>query len=830
MFYKAAAEALPSCRVSRMLYSRCWRSTLLNGASTYQRRVASQATTPGTSVTAGVPDRNTNDGASGEQKPVSILSVSDVVTTIESGLPESLGSVFTSNSDSTNIDQTPIIPDHGDKKVKDESYYLPGHISRKIIVKSRQKKQNALPTVRSKVVTTKNNSFRMDQKMLSSTAKVNDVFDKIISQDYTETKKISEESLSTNNSTTENVNNVDDIECDTENRINPIGIQMLPRNIYDQIFKYSISERFAQDENAEYSVHQSIKHLKQQKLWGKTNTRQQNIKLNLPNLRGGNLNEHFRIIAEEQCSVYKKLLHDLTHNPLPSAPGQFAFREGWTKYFSDGTHCSVPVPDCNAYVFDVEVCVTEGSLPTLATAVSDKHWYSWCSKALINDANINPSLFEMNSCLDERSGMNLHDLIPFGGASYTDDGVHHAAKIIVGHNVSYDRVRIKEQYYIPDNPIRFIDTMSLHIAVSGLVQEQRALLMKNTKAEKKIHQQWMSVGALNNLNDVYKFYCKTNGLKKDTRDIFVSGSMQDIRSDFQNLMSYCATDVQATHAVLVKLLPMFYERFPHPVTFAGILEMGSCFLPVNDNWEKYIESSEATYKVMQSALTQKLSACAVDALTLLENQQYEFDPWLWNLDWEIPKKYKNSDKCLPTWYVKLCKTTGEREGSPEPDNMSTSLRVVPKLLRLTWKGLPLHHEKDLGWGYLRPTHSSYKKYCESDEHTKSTNFPLEELYRISPERIIQNEQLLDFYGPETEEDWEQLLFGGKLSKTAAKSKSVKKQKSDDPEDWPIDIGIPGAAFIRLPHKNGPKNNVGKRFPCFSIVISIFIIPVKTVLN
>jgi hypothetical protein len=36
-------------------------------------------------------------------------------------------------------------------------------------------------------------------------------------------------------------------------------------------------------------------------------------------------------------------------------------------------------------------------------------------------------------------------------------------------------------------------------------------------------------------------------------------------------------------------------------------------------------------------------------------------------------------------------------------SVSTSKRVVPKVLRLTWNGFPLHHHKVEKWGYLVPT-------------------------------------------------------------------------------------------------------------------------------
>ena len=57
---------------------------------------------------------------------------------------------------------------------------------------------------------------------------------------------------------------------------------------------------------------------------------------------------------------------------------------------------------------------------------------------------------------------------------------------------------------------------------------------------------------------------------------------------FQNLMQYCAEDVFYTHEVLQRVLPLFLNRCPHPVTLAGMLEMGSAYLPVNDSWEEFI--------------------------------------------------------------------------------------------------------------------------------------------------------------------------------------------------------------------------------------------------
>lgn len=46
-------------------------------------------------------------------------------------------------------------------------------------------------------------------------------------------------------------------------------------------------------------------------------------------------------------------------------------------------------------------------------------------------------------------------------------------------------------------------------------------------------------------------------------------------------------DVLATHEVLSAVLPLFLQRCSHPVTLAGMLEMGGAYLPVDTSWEKY---------------------------------------------------------------------------------------------------------------------------------------------------------------------------------------------------------------------------------------------------
>lgn len=152
-------------------------------------------------------------------------------------------------------------------------------------------------------------------------------------------------------------------------------------------------------------------------------------------------------------------------------------------------------------------------------------------------------------------------------------------RIVIGHNVSYDRARVKEQYFVEGTKLRFLDTMSMHIAVSGITSFQRTILaasrreggvkpIEAKKAWNKMNEvlEWQNVSSFNGLKDVYKLYCGGADLEKSQRDTFIHGSLSEIRTHFQELTTYCAKDVQATFRVFQALLPEFLSRFPHPVT------------------------------------------------------------------------------------------------------------------------------------------------------------------------------------------------------------------------------------------------------------------------
>ena len=46
-------------------------------------------------------------------------------------------------------------------------------------------------------------------------------------------------------------------------------------------------------------------------------------------------------------------------------------------------------------------------------------------------------------------------------------------KVIIGHNVAFDRSKLREEYETKKSGNIFIDTMSMHNATHGLMNEQR---------------------------------------------------------------------------------------------------------------------------------------------------------------------------------------------------------------------------------------------------------------------------------------------------------------------------------------------------------------------
>lgn len=554
---------------------------------------------------------------------------------------------------------------------------------------------------------------------------------------------------------TENLFEVTETSCPVTHRFNEFNIQMLPDALHRRLFGINTRDAPTRD------TARARQDLERRGFLGKTSATVADPRLQLPRLRGTNVEEHFRIIGEEQSQPYRALLQKLTTSELPPCPSFWIFQEGWTRYVRDTPPEPIDFPSCDALVLDVEVCLSAGQEPTLATAVSPEAWYCW----------VNPRLVNANATEGKPSRYSCEQFFPLESgpmASKFSSEMKERPRVIVGHNVSYDRARVREQYWLERSALRFVDTMSLHVCVGGLSSGQRATL-RSSAAASAADAAWREVAALNSLSDVHRLYCGFP-LKKEGRDIFVSGKLEDIRTNFQNSATYCAQDVIATWRVLSALLPLFLERFPHPVTLAGLLELSSAYLPVRETWPRFLAAAEITYEELRAESRRLLARAAADACCLMHNKAYRRDPWMWDQDWSFQelRLLKNASKKLsnnedgfdieewpvkfralaatrfrlparrpllpgyPAWYRSLCERPSSEDWTPGPIRLSTGLQVTPKLLRMTWEGYPLHFLREHGWGFLVPNakESELDKNEIKDDRNNFPAVPMQEIREV----------------------------------------------------------------------------------------------------
>ena len=194
-----------------------------------------------------------------------------------------------------------------------------------------------------------------------------------------------------------------------------------------------------------------------------------------------------------------------------------------------------------------------------------------------------------------------------------------------------------------------------------------------------------------------------------------------------------------------KVYAKFQKRCPHPVTLAGMLEMSVSYLPTNSSWFHYTKECANVSEELEKEIDVMIARQAQEACQLLHDEKYRTDLWLWGLDWKCTdlkiRKTKSKEKPIvtkesdtemerlekkfwpllrqkedmlraqsqcpgyPKWYADLCEKY-DPVVTPTPVNLGHGKEVVPRLLRLTWDGYPLHRDKELKWGYIVPESES----------------------------------------------------------------------------------------------------------------------------
>ena len=503
-----------------------------------------------------------------------------------------------------------------------------------------------------------------------------------------------------------------DLSLSSKARFNDLNIQQLSDHVHFQVFK-----RATPSAPSNY-VQLSKDHLRRNELLGKADDSSPPVSFNLPEVYGSSLDEHFHRLGRDASEPYHSLATKLARASTPQRPRKWLKRSGWTKYFADGTSEAVDAPNEDAITFDTEVMYRETSFPAMACAVSTTHWYAWLSPWLLGE-----------------SQSDRH-LIPLGDPSIP--------RVVVGHSIGYDRARVQEEYSLKQSKNYFMDTMSLHVAVNGMCTRQRSTWMKHNKARDlrerisnssqgaDLHQLlqsssesngfdeeeehlWIGRSSVNSLRDVAKFHCGVT-IDKARREWFGELDRHGIVAKFDELLDYCAADVDITHRVYRKVFPAFLETCPHPVSFAALRHLSAELLPVNKTWDKYIRDAENTYAEALAEVSDRLQKLTERALEIKDKpEKYQSDPWLSQLDWsgqevKMTKPNKKGEQRpvkrqklpgKPQWYKDLfVKSDG-------PIGLTVRTRVAPLLFRMAWDGYPLVWSDIHGWTFKVPREAAW---------------------------------------------------------------------------------------------------------------------------
>lgn len=500
-------------------------------------------------------------------------------------------------------------------------------------------------------------------------------------------------------------------------RLNEAGIQQISQRLHTQLFPTSRTTP------SEHLTKLSRRHLLQHNLLGKNEIGKEEIQLDLPDLQGHTLDEHFTRLGYDAAEPYLSMAREYAQRSLPSKPESWQHLPGWTRYNANGTVSPVEFPDGDCLTFDTEVMYKNSPYAVMACAASSDAWFVWISPWLLGFSQ------------------SEKQLIPLGNDKN---------KLIIGHNVGYDRSRVQEEYDFKRSNLRFLDTLSLHQAANGMCSRQRPAWMKHkkkTELRTKILAErpadladvlealeedvsddlWISKSSTNSLREVAAFHCDAT-VDKETRKFFDGVNPATIVANLDQLLEYCAEDVRLTHLVYCKVLPNYLDLAPHPVSFAGLLHMNTMLLPVNQSWPKYLERSETTYRELLEQVQSKLLFLAKQNLEFKDKPEiYLNDSWLKQLDWSMRpvrmvKNKKTGEERLaknqkmpgmPQWYRDLFPT------SNGDINLTVRTRISPLLLKMNWEGEPLVWSEKYGWVIRAGTQAATenfraKKYLELD--------------------------------------------------------------------------------------------------------------------
>jgi len=550
-------------------------------------------------------------------------------------------------------------------------------------------------------------------------------------------------------------------------RRNPVGVQLLSPSLHSQLFPGSSLPKPPAP-----LLEVSKRHLNQHGLLPEAAAVLDELSFDMPPLHGSNIRDHFHALGRQTAEPYLSMATEFARAELPPKPTKFEMtKSGWTKYFADGTWKAVDnLGEEITVSFDVETLYKLSSYPVMATAVTPNGWYSWLSPSIFQTppTEAPPAQMPWDTSTPDQYP---HDLIPLFPAGSDEP------RLVIGHNVGYDRARVFEEYDLKRTSTRWLDTLSFHVATRGITSVQRPTWMKYRKNKKEklereaeaidflrqeaeadkeidlleplaeaaseveaMQKSWEDVTAMNSLAEVASLHCGIP-VDKSIRNRFADESIthaSQLVPELDKLIAYCGTDVKITHDVFTKVLPLFLDSCPHPASFAGILTMGSSFLPVNESWQEYLESAESKYREMDQEVKKALRVLAEKA----RKAGKQDDPWSQQLDWtDKPARWAdgfdptNPEASTPAPSSSTASTASWRDAPTTPVSTATetgtpawldtmekepkgilsnySLRyLVPLLLRLTYKSHPVVHLQKHNWCFYVP-HSQISTYVDT---------------------------------------------------------------------------------------------------------------------
>lgn len=525
-------------------------------------------------------------------------------------------------------------------------------------------------------------------------------------------------------------------------RINPMGIQMLSSGIYNQLFAdFNPPTSFTDPELVKLQA-MAKHHLTKHELLGKKTKKENIIDFDLPPMLGKSLDEHFYRMAKTMGEPYMVIIENMMTKGFPAKPKMKTVRSdisGWVRYAEGKQPEKVEYPKEHGLVFDIEVLYKVSGYPVMATAVSTEAWYVWLSPWLVESDGEHFALEKKEG--DEGLIVNhpresMH-LIPMGPPD--------ELRVIVGHNIGYDRQSVKEEYSLKQSKNFFLDTLSLHVSVNGMCSRQRGTWMKARKGQKRLKKlmddedlgeqdnvnelldlsddladaysedPWVKVSSTNSLAEVAYLHLDGLAMSKDDRELFSQESLSELTQHLRQAIEYNITDVDITAQLFKKVFPLFKETCPHPVSFTALKNISSAILPTDSEWKDYLHRCEKMYQDMKMAIDKGLRSLADEAVLLkdkAEEEPWKNDPWLSQMDWnikpvkmvKIPEKQGGGERLpkniklpgYPDWYKALFKTAAG------PMHITTKTRITPLLLRLKWEGYPVVWSDKEGWMFRVP--------------------------------------------------------------------------------------------------------------------------------